>query len=47
MGRMAPHSARKHGGGSLAILEGGYDHDFIGQNTAALTNGRFWVEVGL
>jgi acetoin utilization deacetylase AcuC-like enzyme len=47
MCRMVAHSARKHGGGCFAILEGGYSHDVIGQNAAALTNGRFWVEVGL
>jgi acetoin utilization deacetylase AcuC-like enzyme len=39
MGRMVVHSARKHGGGCFAILEGGYNHDVIGQNAAALIRG--------
>lgn len=39
MGRMVVRSARKHGGGCFAILEGGYNHDVIGINAAALIEG--------
>ncbi len=39
MGRMVARSARKHGGDCFAILEGGYNHDVIGQNAAALIQG--------
>ena len=39
MGRMVIQSARKTGGGCFAILEGGYNHDVIGQNAAALIEG--------
>ncbi len=39
MGRMVVQSARKHGGGSFAILEGGYNHAVLGQNAAALIEG--------
>jgi acetoin utilization deacetylase AcuC-like enzyme len=39
MGLMVAHSARNHGGGCFAILEGGYNHDVIGQNAAALIQG--------
>ena len=39
MGRMVINSARKNSGGSFAILEGGYNHDAIGQNAAALLEG--------
>jgi acetoin utilization deacetylase AcuC-like enzyme len=39
MGRMVAQSAGKSGGGCFAILEGGYNHDVIGQNAAALMEG--------
>ncbi len=39
MGRMVIQSARKNGGGCFSILEGGYNHDVIGQNAAALIKG--------
>ena len=39
MGRMVINSARKNNGGCFAILEGGYNHDVIGQNAAALIEG--------
>lgn len=39
MGRMVAHSSRTYGGGRFAILEGGYNHDVIGQNAAALMEG--------
>jgi acetoin utilization deacetylase AcuC-like enzyme len=39
MGRMAARSAQNSGGGCFAILEGGYNHDVIGQNAAALIEG--------
>jgi acetoin utilization deacetylase AcuC-like enzyme len=39
MGRMVINSARKSNGGCFAILEGGYNHDVIGQNAAALIEG--------
>ena len=39
MGRMVIQSARETGGGCFAILEGGYNHDVIGQNAAALIEG--------
>jgi acetoin utilization deacetylase AcuC-like enzyme len=39
MGRMVIQSIRKSGGGCFAILEGGYNHDVIGQNAAALIEG--------
>ncbi len=39
MGRMVTNAARKNNGGCFAILEGGYNHDVIGQNAAALIEG--------
>ena len=39
MGRMVTRAARKKGGGCFAILEGGYNHDVIGLNAAALIEG--------
>ena len=39
MGRMVARSARNNGGGCFAILEGGYNHDVIGRNAAALIEG--------
>jgi acetoin utilization deacetylase AcuC-like enzyme len=39
MGRMVVNSALKNNGGCFAILEGGYNHDVIGQNAAALIEG--------
>jgi acetoin utilization deacetylase AcuC-like enzyme len=39
MGRMAARAAVKSGGGCFAILEGGYNHEVIGQNVAALMEG--------
>jgi acetoin utilization deacetylase AcuC-like enzyme len=39
MGRMAAQAAAKSGGGCFAILEGGYNHEVIGQNAAALIGG--------
>jgi acetoin utilization deacetylase AcuC-like enzyme len=39
MGRLVAHSSRTCGGGCFAILEGGYNHDVIGQNAAALMEG--------
>ena len=39
MGQMVIKSARKNNGGCFAILEGGYNHDVIGLNAAALMNG--------
>jgi acetoin utilization deacetylase AcuC-like enzyme len=39
MGRMALRSAQINGGGCFAILEGGYNHDVLGRNVAALIEG--------
>ncbi len=39
MGRMVINSAHKNNGGCFAVLEGGYNHDVIGQNAAALMKG--------
>lgn len=39
MGRMVINSAREHNGGCFAILEGGYNHNEIGKNAAALMEG--------
>ncbi len=39
MGRMVANSARENNGGCFAILEGGYNHDVLGQNAAALIEG--------
>ena len=39
MGQMVGNSARKNNGGCFAILEGGYNHDVLGQNAAALLEG--------
>ena len=39
MGRMVVRSAQRRKSGCFAILEGGYNHDVIGQNAAALIEG--------
>lgn len=39
MGQMVRDAAQKSGGGCFAILEGGYNHDVIGLNAAALVEG--------
>jgi acetoin utilization deacetylase AcuC-like enzyme len=39
MGQMVINAARKNRGGCFGILEGGYNHDVIGQNAAALIEG--------
>ncbi len=39
MGRMVIRSAEQSGGGCFAILEGGYNHDVLGRNAAALIEG--------
>ena len=39
MGQWAMQSARQSGGGCFAVLEGGYNHDVIGRNAAALIEG--------
>lgn len=39
MGRMVADTAKKNKGGCFAILEGGYNHDVLGQNAAALIRG--------
>ncbi|MCK7469251.1 MAG: histone deacetylase [Desulfosudis oleivorans] len=39
MGRMVRDAARRNGGGCFAVLEGGYNHDVLGQNALALING--------
>jgi acetoin utilization deacetylase AcuC-like enzyme len=39
MGRLATEAARKNGGGCFAILEGGYNHQVLGQNAMALIEG--------
>jgi len=43
MGRMVNEAASQFGGGCFAILEGGYNHNVLGQNVTALINGKlFW-----
>jgi len=39
MGRMVAETAWKNGGGCFAILEGGYNHQVLGQNVKALIEG--------
>jgi acetoin utilization deacetylase AcuC-like enzyme len=39
IGTMVRQTARASGGGCFAILEGGYDHDVLGHNVAALIEG--------
>jgi acetoin utilization deacetylase AcuC-like enzyme len=39
MGRLVRAAARRNGGGCFAVLEGGYNHDVLGQNALALING--------
>jgi acetoin utilization deacetylase AcuC-like enzyme len=39
MGMMVRQRAKACGGGCFAILEGGYNHDVLGQNAAALMDG--------
>ncbi len=39
MGRMVRDAAQRNGGGCFAVLEGGYNHDVLGQNALALING--------
>lgn len=39
MGAMVRQTADRCGGGCFAVLEGGYNHDVIGQNAAALIEG--------
>jgi acetoin utilization deacetylase AcuC-like enzyme len=39
IGRMAREASQKNSGGCFAVLEGGYNHDILGQNVAALING--------
>jgi acetoin utilization deacetylase AcuC-like enzyme len=39
IGAMVCHAARACKGGCFAILEGGYNHDVLGQNVAALMEG--------
>jgi acetoin utilization deacetylase AcuC-like enzyme len=39
IGKMAVQAAAHAGGGCFAILEGGYNHNVLGRNAAALING--------
>ena len=39
MGRMVREKAEHNRGGCFAVLEGGYNHDVLGQNVLALTEG--------
>lgn len=39
MGRMVRDTALRNNGGLFAILEGGYNHDVLGQNVKVLLNG--------
>ena len=39
MGRLVRSAARKNNGGCFGILEGGYNHNVLGQNVLALLNG--------
>lgn len=39
IGSMVREASRACGGGCFALLEGGYNHDVLGQNTAALLKG--------
>lgn len=39
MGRMVREASKKNGGGNFAILEGGYNHNVLGQNVMAFIEG--------
>ena len=39
IGAIVRKASEKHGGGCFAVLEGGYNHDVLGQNVAALLEG--------
>jgi acetoin utilization deacetylase AcuC-like enzyme len=39
IGRLVREAADRNGGGCFAILEGGYNHDVLGQNVLALVRG--------
>ena len=39
IGRRVRQTADRNGGGCFAILEGGYNHDVLGQNVLALVQG--------
>lgn len=39
LGRMTRNAAEKSGGGCFAVLEGGYNHQVLGQNVAAFLEG--------
>ncbi|ABW68380.1 acetylpolyamine aminohydrolase [Desulfosudis oleivorans] len=39
IGKMAAGAARRNSGGCFAVLEGGYNHDVLGQNVLALIQG--------
>jgi acetoin utilization deacetylase AcuC-like enzyme len=39
IGRMVRRAARANGGGCFAVLEGGYNHEVLGQNALALIEG--------
>ena len=39
MGTLVRDAARRNGGGCFAILEGGYNHDVLGENVLALIEG--------
>ena len=39
MGKMVKKAAARNKGGCFAILEGGYNHDILGQNVMALIHG--------
>jgi acetoin utilization deacetylase AcuC-like enzyme len=39
IGRLVRETARRNSGGCFAILEGGYNHDILGENVLALING--------
>jgi acetoin utilization deacetylase AcuC-like enzyme len=39
IGKLVRDSTLKHGGGCFAVLEGGYNHQVLGENVLALING--------
>ena len=39
IGKLVRDSALQHGGGCFAVLEGGYNHQVLGENVLALING--------
>jgi hypothetical protein len=39
IGKMAVQAARRNRGGCFAVLEGGYNHNVLGQNALALMKG--------